>query len=1031
MSGTVDERAKRAATPEDAAFLDETTPEEKPPAESAPPTSRSGGSHPLDRGILGSIRAIARDAADNLRWLHENIPDVFLSTMREDPESILELVTDLRRLRHDRQLILADREDELTVALLDVPGSIFQMLQRIQDREILRAEMFHSYGFAPGIERLLEIQHYAFAKAGAPATPEKGELPAKLRREVHAAYRERYGSESLKEADRILDLLWANQERYVRLAPAPDVARLLWLYQEGEAHAGIFLHVEAPVPGTDGLERNVLFAVSNPPQKGFLVQVIEVFNELNIGVRRALALALNTGAQPYFLGSFHVAHRAGEPLGDGTDLFRRLRRQLYNVQILATESESYRELVLQGLMSGEEASLVNAFIGFCHTNCAHNQPHRYTLEDVIRAFLSHPDISLQLVRLFEARFDPDIVDRENRYPQELAKAEHAVASYNTGHRMLDEFRKSIFQATLSFIRRTLKTNFFVPEKHALAFRLDPAYLEDLGPDFTADLPPERPFRVTFFFGRHGLGYHIGFSDIARGGWRTILTQSRDDYVTVANTVFRENYVLAHTQHLKNKDIYEGGSKLVVVMRTPDLKLKDRVAQRLYKVQYGFANAFLDIFVTQGGKAKDPRVVDYYGEDEPIELGPDENMHDSMIEQIAALSVRRGYILGTGIMSSKEVGINHKQYGVTSTGLVTFAEIAMREQGIDIRKDPFSVKFTGGPNGDVAGNAMRILLERCPGVKIRLVVDGTGALYDPNGLDRDALAAVVLKADADGFDPARLSPGGFLLYRNVRKTEGLRELYRRVEMTGSGVREDWTTLDEFYIEYDGLLFSVPADLLIPAGGRPETVDKSNWQRFLVDGKATMKVVVEGANSFITPDARKRLQEAGVVVLRDCSANKCGVISSSYEIIGNLLLSEKEFLAHKEEYVRDVLSILEKRAADEANLIFRRHKEEGGKRAFTDISNAISVEINGHKARLFQFFRSRPDLCTKQPFRRALLEHLPRLIRESPSYRLRVKDLPDKYRSAILAAEIATTMVYRQPLEPNFEEALLEYVGKMFA
>jgi hypothetical protein len=44
---------------------------------------------------------------------------------------------------------------------------------------------------------------------------------------------------------------------------------------------------------------------------------------------------------------------------------------------------------------------------------------------------------------------------------------------------------------------------------------------------------------------------------------------------------------------------------------------------------------------------------------------------------------------------------------------------------------------------------------------------------------------------------------------------------------------------------------------------------------------------------------------------------------------------------------------------------------------------------------------------------------------------VKDLPDKYRSAILAAEIATTMVYRQPLEPNFEEALLEYVGKMFA
>jgi len=178
---------------------------------------------------------------------------------------------------------------------------------------------------------------------------------------------------------------------------------------------------------------------------------------------------------------------------------------------------------------------------------------------------------------------------------------------------------------------------------------------------------------------------------------------------VANTVFRENYVLAHTQHLKNKDIYEGGSKLVVVVNAPDAETKEEMTQALHKVQYGFTNAFLDIFLTEGGRAKDPRVVDYYGEDEPIELGPDENMHDEMIETIAELSRRRGYVLGIGIMSSKRVGINHKAYGVTSTGLVKFAEITMRELGVDIRRDAFTVKFTGGPNGDVAGNSMRLLL----------------------------------------------------------------------------------------------------------------------------------------------------------------------------------------------------------------------------------------------------------------------------------------------------------------------------------
>jgi glutamate dehydrogenase len=251
------------------------------------------------------------------------------------------------------------------------------------------------------------------------------------------------------------------------------------------------------------------------------------------------------------------------------------------------------------------------------------------------------------------------------------------------------------------------------------------------------------------------------------------------------------------------------------------------------------------------------------------------------------------------------------------------------------------------------------------------------------------------------------------------------------MTAAGVRERWVTADEFFREYDGLPFSVEADLFIPAGGRPETVDGQNWRRFLrPDGTPSARTIVEGANSFITPEARKRLQEAGAVILRDASANKCGVISSSYEIIGNLLLTEKEFLAHKEAYVRDVLAILVKRAADEANLIFRRHREASGTRSYTEISDALSVEINAHKARLFQFFEAHPDAWKRPIYRRALLAHLPALIRDTPQLRQRIKSLPPKYRSAILAAELATTMVYRERFEPSLEGALEEYAAKMF-
>jgi len=988
----------------------------------------------LDRGILRILQSSNSVARENLAWLHENMAPIFFATMREEPEAVAILCQHLGDLDRNLHLVLADREKTLMLARQDVPGSVFETLQLLSRREISYAEIAHSHSPVPGGKHDLEFLRFEFDhKTDAEiASAGPADVPAGIRRGIHAALNAFSPPVPAKEREKLLRLLWLNNPGYVRLSPSERVARIVWLFHQARSGAGIYVDVQdLEVTDREGRrESRVLFAVGNPPHRDHLAQLVEVFHRLDLGVRRSYTLTISTGAHPYFLGTFYVVRREGGTLGKDSDLFRRLRRELYNTQILTTGIETYPQFVLNRVLTGEEASLVNAFIGFCHTNLAHNQPHRFTLEDVIRAFISQPEMTLRLTRLFELRFDPEIPDREPAYRKALEETRREVEEYNTGHKQLDDFRRTIFRTTLSFIGRTLKTNFFVPEKHALSFRLDPAYLADLGPEFTSDLPPDRPFRVTYFFGRNGLGFHIGFSDIARGGWRTIFTKTRDDYVTVANTLFRENYVLAHTQHLKNKDIYEGGSKMVVVIIAPDLQTTERMNQRLYKVQYAFINAFLDIFVTEGGKAKDPRVVDYYGEDEPIELGPDENMHDSMIETIAEISVRRGYLLGIGIMSSKTVGINHKEYGVTSTGVVKFAEIAMRESGIDIRKDAFSVKFTGGPNGDVAGNAMRILLAKCPRVEIRLVLDGTGVVCDRKGLDRGELSRILLSGDVDAFRPEKLHVGAFLLYRSQRRTEGLRELYRRVDRTEGGVAQTWVTVDEFYKEFDGLLFTVPADLFIPAGGRPETIDRENWRRFSgEDGKPTARVIVEGANSFITPEARTELQKQGVVVLRDASANKCGVISSSYEIIANLLMTEKEFLANKEEYVADVLAILERRAGDEAELIFRR-KRENPALSYTGISDAISVEINRHYARLFDYFQARPELPLAAPYRKALLAHLPRFLRERAKYRRRLSKLPVKYRSAILASEIASTIVYRGGFETNFEADLKNYLGKMF-
>ncbi|ABB31959.1 Glutamate dehydrogenase [Geobacter metallireducens RCH3] len=976
------------------------------------------------------------ERAENRLWLREQLNPYFFIAMKDEPEALGLLTRELGTLRHNRRLILADREKALILAIVNQPGTLYDTLRHIHEREISYTMIAHSDDPIPGLDQNLEIQRFEFDRRSNEEilAGKDGETPIGIRRTVAAALRKYYPDFDMADFDRLLRILWLNNQNYVRISPPRRVAQALRLYQEGNRRGGLYLDVEEMESGASH-ESRVFFAVGNPPQKDFLLQIMEVFNRLELGVNRAYCLTISNGVHPYFLGTFYVRRRDGGVLARGSEAFSRLEGELSNTQLLATRSHAYREFVTTGLMSGEDATLTNAFIAFCHSNLAHNQPDRFGLDDVRDAFLAHPEIALQLAGLFRSRFDPAVEERDADHEKILADTRREVTEYNSGHRYLDEVRRTIFRCCLAFITHTLKTNFFVREKQALAFRLDPAYLAELGTDFTADLPPAMPFRITFFYSRYGFGYHIGFSDIARGGWRTVICRTADDLVTNANTLFRENFVLAHTQHLKNKDIYEGGSKLVTLLDASDL-MRERERERevetwrLYKLQFGITGAFLDIFTTENGVAKHPAVVDYYREDEPIELGPDENMHDTMIETIAAMSKRRGYMLGIGIMSSKKVGINHKEYGVTSTGVVKFAEITMKELGIDIRKDPFTLKLTGGPNGDVAGNALRILLKRSPKVNIALILDGTAAVCDPAGADHGELGRILLKQDLDGFDPAALHSGGFMLFRTGSRREGLRELFRRVTKTDGGVVEEWISLDEFSKEYGDLVFTVPADLFIPAGGRPETIDKDNWERFLLpDGTPSARAIVEGANSFITPAARIELQKKGIIVMRDASANKCGVISSSYEIIANLLLSEKEFLEHKERYVADVLQILEKRAGDEARLILRRRREQPGLLC-TEISDSLSTEINANYARLFRFFQGRPGLALQPLFRRAVLTHLPRIIADEPRFRRRLARLPQKYLSAILAAEIGSSMVYKGDREAEFEDMIRLHLTRNF-
>ena len=51
-------------------------------------------------------------------------------------------------------------------------------------------------------------------------------------------------------------------------------------------------------------------------------------------------------------------------------------------------------------------------------------------------------------------------------------------------------------------------------------------------------------------------------------------------------------------------------------------------------------------------------------------------------------------------TKQDAGFNHKEFGVTSEGVVVYLDVALRKAlKIDPKKDPFSIKLTGGPDGD--------------------------------------------------------------------------------------------------------------------------------------------------------------------------------------------------------------------------------------------------------------------------------------------------------------------------------------------
>lgn len=597
------------------------------------------------------------------------------------------------------------------------------------------------------------------------------------------------------------------------------------------------------------------------------------------------------------------------------DFQAQLHRELERAKWLDDEVTDLA-LVRQPFLGVDKAEVITAICTLLHGPLSKQNSSVYSSSRTILRILDGSPhfikLADEIAALFLDRFRPTTQDSAGRWhglgdAEFNARASAIQAKISVLH---FEAARVLLLKMLETTRLTLRTNFFNKGRFALSLRVDPTLL----------VPVESgkpvPFGVFFMSGRNFNAFHCRFRDIARGGLRIVTPPNADQYVLESSRQFDEAYGLSYAQQLKNKDIPEGGSKGVVLVNSPSIspEHKDFAMRKAVKA---FTDSLLDLIVKDSVSG----LVDLYGKDELIYLGPDEQVTPWDIDWIVERAAQRGYPIPAACMSSKQgAGINHKQYGVTSEGVVVYLDVALRNVlNIDPHKQSFTIKVTGGPDGDVAGNLLKIMFrEYGDNCKVVGIADGFGVAEDPHGLNSAELLRLVEGSlPITSFSKSLLSSEGILLDNTTN--EGLA---RRNSMP----------------------FRVKSDAFVPAGGRPNTINGDNWRQFLDEnGKPSSPLIVEGANIFNTPEARANLfKHAGVVIVKDSSANKCGVVTSSCEVAASMLLSKQEFLDVKKELVEDVIVRLKIIAKLEADLLFRAYKNfPGDLPHFSErISNAIN-------------------------------------------------------------------------------------------
>lgn len=603
------------------------------------------------------------------------------------------------------------------------------------------------------------------------------------------------------------------------------------------------------------------------------------------------------------------------------------------------ENDGLNQLALRANLTWHQVRILRTYSGFMRQ--ARFPYSRAYVEQVLCAY---PDITGELVNLFQTRHDPKNGDKalQKSKPVSTKIDEMLQAVQKLDHdRILRSFR--------NLIEKTLRTNYYQRDaegnyKTYLAIKIDSKNV--------LELPLPRPHVEIFVYSSRVEGVHLRGGEIARGGIRW--SDRLDDFRT-------EVLGLVKAQIVKNTVIVPTGSKGGFVVKQPSQAVPGEAGKSIsprealqkegiecYKI---FIQALLDMTDNNvKGKVVRPKDMLFHDGIDPYLVVAADKGTATFSDIANKLSMDNGFWLNDAFASGGSAGYDHKKMGITAKGGWECVKRHFREMGKNIQKEPFTAVGVGDMGGDVFGNAMLLSKQ----TKLIGAFNHVHIFCDPNPDPEKSFAerARLFKERGgwDAYNKDLLSPGGAVFERSAKSLKLSAAIRKAFDIDQENVTPDELIRAILKAQVELIWFGgIGTYLKSSQQSNADADDKTN-DALRIDGRdVRAKVVGEGANLAITQLARVEYARKGGRINTDFIDNSAGVDCSDHEVNIKILLGDVAARSKMTIPQRDKL--LEKMTDDVAELVLRDNYQQ---------SQALSLlEV-----------RSKEDLSMHQDFIREM-------------------------------------------------------------